>query len=61
MFLPTYRYTPAITEALAELERLRAACADLTPDPARLAGLRRAAWARRAAAAGTLDGLAIMP
>lgn len=61
MFLPTYRYTPTITEALAELERLRAGIAELTPDPARLAGLRRAAWARRTAAAGTLDGLAIMP
>lgn len=60
-FLPTYRYTPAITEALAELERLRAGMAELTPDLARLAALRRAAWARRTAAAGTLDGLAIMP
>ncbi len=61
MFLPTYRYTPLITESLAELERLRGSIAGLTPDPTRLTVLRRAAWARRAAAAGTLDGLAIMP
>src|SRR5438045_348224 len=59
MFLPTYRYTPAITEALAELDRLAGRTAGLRPDPAGLAAARRAAQAARAAGAASLDGCAV--
>src|SRR5438067_1487000 len=59
MFLPSYRYTPAITEALAELERLTARTASLAPEPGGLAAARRAAQAARAAGAAHLDGFAV--
>jgi Fic family protein len=59
MFLPTYRYTPAITETLAEIERLCARLAAGGPDLESQAPARRAAQARRAAGAARLDGIAV--
>src|SRR5690349_8373711 len=59
MFLPSYRYTPAITEALAEMERLCARFAAGGPDLEGRVPARRAARARRAAGAARLDGIAV--
>src|SRR5689334_47070 len=59
MFLPSYRYTPAITETLAEMERLGARLAVGGPDPESQSLVRRAALARRAAGAARLDGIAV--
>src|SRR6476661_8448872 len=59
MFLPSYRYTPAITEALAEMERLCARFAAGGPDLEGRVPARRAAIARRAAGAARLDGITV--
>jgi hypothetical protein len=61
MFLPSFRYTPAVTEALGELERLCARIAATPPPLEALPGLRRTALARRAAGAATLDSLPATP
>ena len=61
MFLPSFRYTPAITESLAEIERLGARIARLNPAEPAWAAARRQARAARAAGAARLDGAVVSP
>src|SRR5689334_8884115 len=59
MFLPSYRYTPAITEGLADLERLQAKVGRLAEDLEALETARRRARAARTMGAARLDGIVV--